>query len=105
MKAEARLAEAERDAARYRWLRERINWRDVDESGGVFSRDPMKYQARHWMHSDVRLPSSRPASEHIDEYIDAQLTADSAEAVQPESCCLDYPRCDCNSPPEPDGAE
>jgi hypothetical protein len=22
-------------------------------------------------------------------------------AVQPERCCLDYPRCDCNSPPEP----
>lgn len=30
------------------------------------------------------------------------LTADSASAVQPERCCLDYPRCDCNSPPEPD---
>jgi hypothetical protein len=25
-----------------------------------------------------------------------------ATAVQPERCCLDYPRCDCNSPPEPD---
>jgi len=25
-------------------------------------------------------------------------------AVQPERCCLDYPRCDCNSPPEPDNA-
>ena len=24
--------------------------------------------------------------------------------VQPERCCLDYPRCDCNSPPEPDNA-
>ena len=23
-------------------------------------------------------------------------------AVQPERCCVDYPRCDCNSPPEPD---
>ena len=22
-------------------------------------------------------------------------------AVQPERCCVDYPRCDCNSPPEP----
>ena len=21
-------------------------------------------------------------------------------AVQPERCCVDYPRCDCNSPPE-----
>lgn len=28
----------------------------------------------------------------------------SASAVQPERCCLDYPRCDCNSPPEPDNA-
>jgi hypothetical protein len=26
----------------------------------------------------------------------------SAAVVQPERCCLDYPRCDCNSPPEPD---
>ena len=24
--------------------------------------------------------------------------------VQPERCCVDYPRCDCNSPPEPDNA-
>lgn len=31
-----------------------------------------------------------------------QATPDSASAVQPERCCLDYPRCDCNSPPEPD---
>jgi hypothetical protein len=31
-------------------------------------------------------------------------TPDSASAVQPERCCLDYPRCDCNSPPEPDNA-
>ena len=30
------------------------------------------------------------------------LTSDSASAVQSERCCLDYPRCDCNSPPEPD---
>ena len=29
---------------------------------------------------------------------------DSASAVQPERCCLDYPRCDCNSPPEPEDA-
>ena len=25
--------------------------------------------------------------------------------VQPERCCLDYPRCDCNSPPESESAE
>ena len=30
-----------------------------------------------------------------------QAAAASASAVQPERCCLDYPRCDCNSPPEP----
>ncbi|MDQ1291253.1 MAG: hypothetical protein QG615_1059 [Nitrospirota bacterium] len=29
------------------------------------------------------------------------MPTDSASAVQPERCCLDYPRCDCNSPPEP----
>lgn len=27
------------------------------------------------------------------------VNGDSASAVQPERCCLDYPRCDCNSPP------
>jgi hypothetical protein len=27
---------------------------------------------------------------------------DQLVAGQPERCCLDYPRCDCNSPPEPD---
>ncbi len=32
------------------------------------------------------------------------VNGDSASAVQPERCCLDYPRCDCNSPPEPDNA-
>jgi hypothetical protein len=32
----------------------------------------------------------------------AFVATDSASAVQPERCCLDYPRCDCNSPPEPD---
>lgn len=34
----------------------------------------------------------------------AARAAVSASAVQPERCCLDYPRCDCNSPPEPDNA-
>ena len=29
---------------------------------------------------------------------------DQLVAGQPERCCLDYPRCDCNSPPEPDNA-
>jgi hypothetical protein len=28
--------------------------------------------------------------------------ADPTKAGQPERCCVDYPRCDCNSPPEPD---
>ncbi len=32
------------------------------------------------------------------------VNGDSASAVQPERCCLDYPRCDCNSQPEPDNA-
>jgi hypothetical protein len=35
--------------------------------------------------------------------IDAFLVP-AVSAVQPERCCLDYPRCDCNSPPEPDSA-
>ena len=75
---QARLAEAERDAARYRWLRVRINWRDkrvTDDSGGLQTR------WREWTHDDYR--ESPPDSEHVDEYIDGQLrTADSADAVQ-----------------------
>jgi hypothetical protein len=30
------------------------------------------------------------------------LCSSPVSAVQPERCCVDYPRCDCNSPPEPD---
>ena len=70
----ARLAEAERDAARYRWLRERINWRDQfvpsEDGKGISTR------WRAWVHDDYR--ESPPESEHIDEYIDGQLAADSA---------------------------
>lgn len=40
----------------------------------------------------------------VKEARDWLLATDSASAVQPERCCLDYPRCDCNSPPEPDNA-
>jgi hypothetical protein len=38
-------------------------------------------------------------AETLGREIDAFL---GATAVQPERCCLDYPRCDCNSPSEPD---
>ncbi len=94
-----RLAEAERDAARYRFLR------DQDGMGNIFMHTPTC---------------------DLDATIDREIAADSADAgrcecncrtdtlcafctdarlngsaVQPERCCLDYPRCDCNSPPEP----
>jgi uncharacterized protein YciW len=72
---EARLAEAERDAARYRFLR------DQDGMGNIFMHTPTC---------------------DLDATIDREIAADSASAVQPERCCVDYPRCDCNSPPEPD---
>lgn len=62
-------AEAERDAARYRWLRERINFRDQfvrsEDGRGISS----KWRA--WVHDDYR--ENPPASEHIDEYIDTEL--------------------------------
>ncbi len=38
----------------------------------------------------------------LGELLPVQRPSVSASAVQPERCCLDYPRCDCNSPPEPD---
>ena len=96
------------DAARYRWLRERINWRDVDESGGAFSLDPLKYQARHWTHSDVRLPSLRPASEHIDEYIDGQLRAADPTGDAPRTFkdAVDYCKDpECKMHPDPTSGE
>ena len=40
--------------------------------------------------------------DQVDSFRSGDSTASSASAVQPERCCLDYPRCDCNSPPEPD---
>ena len=112
----ARLAEAERDAARYRYMRGNASFRDRNGPG------------LYWY-----LPRFLPggSAEQLDASIDASITADSASvvqykpceicttqswcethgcqcypvsAVQPERCCLDYPRCDCNSPPEPDSA-
>jgi hypothetical protein len=85
----ARLAEAERDAARYRYMRGVASFRDRNGPG------------LYWY-----LPRFLPggSAEQLDASIDASITADSASAVKPEGCCLDYPRCDCNSPPEPDNA-
>lgn len=85
----ARLAEAERDAARYRYMRGNASFRDRNGPG------------LYWY-----LPRFLPggSAEQLDASIDASITADSASAVKPEGCCLDYPRCDCNSPPEPDNA-
>lgn len=60
----ARLAEAERDAGRYRWLRTRINWCDQEDR---YLNTVTRYRA--WTHCDYRM--NPPASEHIDEYIDA----------------------------------
>jgi hypothetical protein len=48
-----------------------------------------------------RLPHSAPA---MCNHFPGQSTCEWCGAVQPEKCCLDYPRCDCNSPPEPDNA-
>lgn len=56
----------EKDADRYRWLRTRINWEDTTRVYGELST-----KQREWTHIDMRL--QRPASEHIDEYIDGQL--------------------------------
>ena len=107
----SRLAEAERDAARYRYMRGNASFRDRNGPG------------LYWY-----LPRFLPggSAEQLDASIDASITADSADDVinaqhdetgrtwrGPRSqlprryfeitsiCCLDYPRCDCNSPPEP----
>jgi len=70
----ARLAEAERDAARYRWLRTRINWRDVQHSFATNrTAPPLTTNVREWTHVDVRILAHHPPLEHIDEYIDWQL--------------------------------
>lgn len=64
-KALAELEALRADAERYRWLRERINWEDKwDLRRGIVPR-----RERHWTHYDYRADA--PASEHIDEYIDA----------------------------------
>lgn len=59
-------AEVERDAERYRWLRDRINWRDEEDRVGTY---------RAWTHCDYRR--EKPSSESIDEYIDAALQRES----------------------------
>ncbi len=74
----ARVAELEKDAARYRWLRERINWSDGEYSISTARTAPaLSRNLRQWIHCDFR--QNPPASEHIDEYIDGALAgADSA---------------------------
>lgn len=91
-----------RDAARYRWLRERINWKDER----VFPATRPAYHGwRQWSHYDTR--ANPPASDHIDEYIDSQLRAapppvepkcqhesgrcESAERCRYEGRCVDAP--------------
>ena len=63
MKAEARLAEAERDAARYRYMRGVASFRDRNGPG------------LYWY-----LPRFLPggSAEQLDASIDASITADSA---------------------------
>lgn len=76
-----------RDAARYRWLRDRINWRDGEMGMSTARTAPIiTYKTRSWTHQDVRPEAERPVSEHIDEYIDGQLGSAvkaSAEPAQP----------------------
>ncbi len=74
----AELEALRKDAARYRWLRTRINWRTVrvnlaDNSAGL----AVAHQYRLWAHHDYR--ENPPASEHFDEYLDAALTPSGAE--------------------------
>jgi hypothetical protein len=72
VRASERIKELERDAARYGWLRTRINWQDVVQSFSTArTAPPMESNYRCWEHRDYR--QKRPASEHIDEYIDSQL--------------------------------
>lgn len=61
-----------RDAARYRWLRERINWIDVSPKlRPTRDSEPFEVRARHWTHVDYR--TDPPDSEHIDDYIDEAM--------------------------------
>jgi hypothetical protein len=73
----ARLQELEKDAARYRWLRTRINY--LDGTGGVStarSAPILTYRYRNWTHTSY-------AFEHdtIDAYIDAALAADAGKPL------------------------
>ena len=40
--------------------------------------------------------------QRMNEFCSEAAARTAVSAVQPERCCVDYPRCDCNSPPEPD---
>ena len=98
----SRLAEAERDAARYRFLRDR------DGMGNIFMHTPT-------CELDAAI-DREIATDSADDVINAQHDETGRAWRGPRSqlphryfevdeiCCLDYPRCDCNSPPEPDSA-
>ena len=66
--------------------------------------------AAHWheraMKAEARLQKIMARCADLldeDQFNELDAIARAAvSAVQPERCCVDYPRCDCNSPPEPD---
>jgi hypothetical protein len=64
-----RASDDAKDAARYRWLRTRINWCDRERTFGDLS-----CSQREWTHIDYRR--DKPDSEHIDEYIDSSMGAE-----------------------------
>jgi hypothetical protein len=101
-------AEAMR-AARERWLKSHDDDGEICEQADQPSAATENPEA---MYSPVAREGHAGASaRQIDvaaaaasacNYFPGQSTCEWCSAVQPERCCLDYPRCDCNSPPEPD---
>ena len=89
-------AEAELDAARYRWLRDRA-WPFEFKGDTPEDADAAIDAAMHLAARPAAAKKHTPECSYWD-----GLMAQVCNCGLTERCCLDYPRCDCNSPPEPD---
>jgi hypothetical protein len=96
--AEAALVEADKDAERYRWLRDRA-WPFEFNGDTPEDADAAIDAAMHLAARPAAAKKHTPECSYWD-----GLMAQVCNCGLTERCCVDYPRCDCNSPPEPDNA-
>jgi hypothetical protein len=92
----AENAALRKDAERYRWLRDRA-WPFEFNGDTPEDADAAIDAAMHLAARPAAAKKHTPECSYWD-----GLMAQVCNCGLTERCCVDYPRCDCNSPPEPD---